>query len=69
MISAPRDEWASMGPGDNSNPGVYFLIGSGTPTRSGVYLDPALNGLNFTVRKPKTIIMCVCVCAGHVIPQ
>ena len=31
MISAPRDEWASMGPGDNSNPGVYFLIGSGTP--------------------------------------
>ena len=44
-ISAPRDEWASMGPGDNSNPGVYFLIGSGTPgvyMRSGVYLDPAL---------------------------
>ena len=34
-----------MGPGDNSNPGVYFLIGSGTPgvyTRSSVYLDPAL---------------------------
>ena len=44
-ISVPRDEWASMGPGDNSNPGVYFLIGSGTPgvyMRSGVYLDPAL---------------------------
>ena len=34
-----------MGPGDNLNPGVYFLIGSGTLgvyTRSGVYLDPAL---------------------------
>ena len=34
-----------MGPGDNSNPGMYFLIGSGTPgmyTRSGVYLEPAL---------------------------
>ena len=34
-----------MGPGDNSNPGVYFLIGSGTPgmyMRSGVYLDLAL---------------------------
>ena len=44
-ISAPRDEWASMGPGNNSNPGVYFLISSGAPsmyTRSGVYLDPAL---------------------------
>ena len=45
MISAPLDEWASMGPGDNLNPGVYFLIGSGTPgeyTRSGIYLDPTL---------------------------
>ena len=44
-ISASRDEWASMGPGDNLNPVMYFLIGSGTPdvyTRSGVYLDLAL---------------------------
>ena len=42
-----------MGPGDNSRPGVYFLIGSATPgvyTRSGVYLDPALKR-SYTVRE------------------
>ena len=57
-MSAPHDEWASMGPGDNSNPGVCFLIGSGTPgvyTRSGVYLDSALKW-SYTVLKPVTVM-------------
>ena len=49
-----------MGPGDNSNPGMYFLIGSGTPgvyTRSGVYLDPALKR-SYTVHT--YVYVCVC---------